>query len=176
MGIPENGCSLVAVHTHFAQRREGGEGSSAVISIPDAFAGERRDVVVEIRVPASTEEADSGTLVMRAHARYNTVCGRSVVQTPVANLEVQRSAEPECEPDAEVVAQRHRVEVTNALEQAIAQGEQGRFDEARGFLEEQASQLRCSKGRPEVTRALIEEVEDAQSRLTSASSWQMGGR
>merc|ERR1719181_769150 len=69
--IPDGGCTLAALHTHFENRREDGGNGAAVVSIPDAFAGERRDVVVELSVPASTEESSTGLApLLRTSAKY----------------------------------------------------------------------------------------------------------
>merc|ERR1712139_661326 len=87
----------------------------------------------------------------------------------------QRTMEPEGEPDAEVMAQRQRIEVTNVLESAIAQGEQGNFDQAQKVLKHHADNLRNARVKTHVADALLAEVEDAQHRLSSSAAWQMGG-
>jgi len=163
------------VHTHFPQRREAGAAGAAVVSVPDAFEGERRDFVVELRVPAAAGAADGQEPIFRASARYLAVRERAPAQTPVVCLEVARSAEPEGEPDVEVVAQRQRVEVTDALERAIAHGEAGRFDEARKELGQHEAALRGSRVQTEVTLALLAEVQDAQQRVSSEQAWRRGG-
>lgn len=171
---PGDGCALAALHTHFTSRRE--SDGAATVLIPDVFGGERRDVVVELHVAAGVGEAAEGPAhLLRASARYRAVREGATVQTPEVCLEVERSAEPEGEPDAEVTAQRQRVEVTNALERAIRQGQEGRFEEARGVLEEHAQRLRSSPVETAVAPALLAEVEDAQHRLSSREEWERGG-
>lgn len=171
--IPEGGCNLAAIHTHFTQRREDGDCGAVIVQIPDAFEGERRDVVVELRVPATS--VDGCMPLLRASARYLSVRDRATVQTPEVHLEAERTAEPEGEPDAEVVEQRQRIEVTDALERAIAHCEEGNFDQAQDGLSQHAERLRNTSVKTRVSVALLTELEDAQDRLRDNQSWQHGG-
>lgn len=172
---PDAGCTLASLHTHFTNRREG-ESGAAVVSIPDAFAGERRDVVVELYVPAASADSATGFApLLRTSARYRAVREQALVQMPEVCLHAERTEEPEGEPDEEVTTQRHRIEVTNALEQAIAQGEQGQFEEAQGMLDTTFEKVRSSPAQNEVSKALLSELSDARCRLSSAAEWGKGG-
>merc|ERR1719443_2602004 len=95
--VPENGCKLTAIHTPFTYTRQGGEESGALVTIPDAFEGERRDIVIELRVPAASVEG--AMALLNASARYLSVREQVTVQTPETYLHAQRTAEPEGEPD-----------------------------------------------------------------------------
>merc|ERR1719272_1798486 len=139
--VPEAGCTLTALHTPFTQTSQ--EDGSAVVHIPDAFEGERRDIVIELRVPAAS--VDGSVALLRASARYRAVVEQVTVQTPDSYLHAQITAEPEGEPDAQVVEQRQRVEVTGALKSAIAEGEEGHFDKAQEVLQKSADVLRKSR-------------------------------
>jgi len=66
--------------------------------------------------------------------------------------------------------------VTTALESAIAEGEQGRFDKAQEVLSKSADVLRKSRHHTEVSEALLAEVEDAQDRLRNEQTWRHGGQ
>lgn len=171
--VPESGCTLSSIHTPFTYTREGGEDSAAVVQIPDAFEGERRDIVIELRVPAGS--VDGSVALLRASTRYHAVRDKATVQTPDVHLHAERTAEPEGEPDAEVVEQRQRIEVTNTLESAIAQGEEGHFAKAQQVLSLRAEALRKSPAQTDVSRALLAEVEDAQDRLRDSQTWSHGG-
>lgn len=175
--VPAGACSISALHTHFTNRREDDSLGAAVVSIPDAFAGERRDVVVELRVPASSADSpDDSAPLLCASAQYRAVRERCLVQIPEVCLTAQRTAEPEGEPDVEVTTQRHRVEVTNALEQAISHGGQGRFVEAQNMLDQNIQKLRSSKAQTAVSQALLAELDDARCRMSSAAEWEKGGQ
>lgn len=170
---PIGGSEIVALHTHFAQQHR--EGGAITVSIPDAFEGERRDVVVELRVPAAN--AGISGAVLRSRASYRAVRDRGLlVTTPPVLLEVTRCEEPEQEPDEEVVAQKERVQVADALESAISRGEEGNFEDARSVLEAQVQKLQSKRAPTENSKALLSEVQDAQRRLSSASSWSRGGK
>merc|ERR1719329_1128385 len=117
---PLGGSEIVALHTHFSQQRI--DGGAITVSIPDIFEGERKDVVVELRVPAAAE----GGTVLRSRAFYQAIRERGMrVHTPPVLLEVTRSEEPEAEPNEEVVSQRERVQVAEVLETAIVHGWNG---------------------------------------------------
>lgn len=169
---PAGGCTVAAVHTSFSQRRPAGDRGSVIVTIPDAFAGERRDVVIELRVPAAQEP----TVLFEVSAQYLAGRGRVPVNIPAVLLEAPRSAEPEGEPDIEVFAQRQRVEVTSALEQAIAHGEAGHFEEAQALLSTNAARLRASPMKTPVTEALLGELDDAYHRASSSVAWESGGQ
>jgi len=176
--VPDGGCILASLHTHFTNRREDGDSGAVVVCIPDAFAGERRDVVVELSVPAAA--ADSVTLdglapLLHASAKYRAVRERVLVQMPQTCLYAERTEEPEGEPDEEVTTQRHRIEVTNALEQAISKGEQSQFEEAQSMLDRNIEKLQSSPAQNDVSKALLTELNDARCRLSSAAEWEKGG-
>merc|ERR1739848_497896 len=80
------------------------------------------------------------------------------------------------EPDVEVTTQRHRIEVTDALEKAIAKGEQGKFEEAQCMLDQNIQKLRESPVQNETSKALLAELYDAHGRMSSAADWERGGR
>jgi len=169
---PAGGCTLAAAHTSFSQRRPAGDRGPVIVTIPDAFAGERRDVVVELSVPAAQDPA----ILLEASARYFAGRGRISVNIPTVRLEAPRSAEPDGEPDIEVFAQRQRVEVTGALEEAIAHGEAGHFEEAQKLLSTNAARLRASPVKTPVTEALLGELDDAYQRASSPAAWESGGQ
>mmetsp|Transcript_72953 Transcript_72953/g.156226 ORF Transcript_72953/g.156226 Transcript_72953/m.156226 type:complete len:549 (-) Transcript_72953:130-1776(-) len=173
--------ALKTVHTAFAVRRV--SESSAVVSIPDIFAGERRDVVLELVVPAAEGTAEM-TELLEASARYaDLTLQRGVgvlVQSSSVLMTAERVAEPqpEAEPDEEVSAQRERVEVTQALQEAAAHSDAGRYEAAQQLLEA-ADQRLESAGRKEKTRvhnALAQELADARGRMKSRGAWEQGGR
>jgi uncharacterized protein YegL len=173
--VPDGGCTISALHTHFSHQREE-RGGAVVVSIPDAFAGERRDVVVELSVPAvATDALESLAPLLRASAKYSAIHEKSTVQTPEVLLHAERTAEPEGEPDEEVTTQRHRVEVANVLEQAIAKGEKGKFEEAQCMLDQNIQKLRSSRAQNATSKALLAELDDARGRMSSAAEWRKGG-
>lgn len=164
---------LKAVHTGFPVQRE--SDTAATVTIPDIFAGERRDVLVELAVPADGE-ADR-TLLFEAAARYVDLNRSGVLQTPQVATTAERCEEPqpEVEPDEEVSAHRERVEVTRALQEAAAHSDAGDFTAAReliGSTENKVKERKATKMSP----ALLLELEDACVRMASRAVWEQGGR
>lgn len=161
---------LKEINTPFEVRREGDQ--KAIVTIPDIFAEERRDLLVELEVSANAEE----TVLLEACARYLAVREQEVlVQTPVVTMTVQRVDEPqpEMEPDSEVYEQRQRWEVSQVMELASRSADQGQLEEARELLRSKRRTL--AGGRSTVlTEALTVELEDAESRMRNLGSWTLG--
>merc|ERR1712232_223690 len=170
---------LKAIHTGFSVQRSGD--AEATITIPDMFAGERRDVLVELAVPATA--AASQTAILEASLRYSDLANdNSLVQTPVTQMLADYADEPqpEQEPDEEVATQRERVEVSASLQQAMERCDAGRFEEAQQVLTSTTSRLASSKKKSAsavaMNSVLQQELADAQSSMVSRSLWESGGR
>jgi len=169
--------ALKKVHTHFDHSAEGGR---AVVQIPDMLAGERRDVLVELSIlEQGTVREEEETLLLKASAKYWNLAAGATVQTPAVEMRLRNLPEgepqPELEPDVEVAAQRHRVEVAQTLQTAAGHGDDGRFDEAQAVLAAHEQRLRSSSRMTPITENLVLELEDARNRMGSRSSWEQGG-
>jgi len=166
---------LKNVHTPFATQRD--SDTRATVTIPDIFAGERRDILVELSVPAGGD-AGGHTMLLETHVRYMDLRAGSLVQTLPVVMETLRVEEPqpEAEPDAEVSAQRDRVVVTRALQQAASESDQGKFDEAQRLLEVADQRVKAKRTKTALSEALCEEISDARSRMQSRSLWEGAGR
>lgn len=166
------GCvSLKAVHTAFPVSRV--SGTQVTVTFPDMFAGERRDILVELEVPAGGQ-----AVLLETDARYIDVGTGSLMQTATVSMETCRVEEPqpELEPDLEVSAQRERIEVTRALENASAQSDLGNFQEAQRVIDVAEGAMRSSKHKTKMSSALVQELADARERMQSRSEWEGGGR
>merc|ERR1711971_1429304 len=99
-------------------------------------------------------------------------------QTPAAVMEAQcvEEPQPEAEPDEEVSAQRERVEVTRALQDAAEASDRGQFDQALQVIDQCDSRMRGSKKKTPISEALEQELLDARNRMRSRSVWEHGGR
>merc|ERR1711904_548458 len=160
---------LTEVHTPFPGQRRPDGGFN--VTIPDMFAGERRDIVVEL---AASPEATS---LLTASARFFDLQQGVTSQTSPVQMAVDRcdQPQPEMEPDEEVSAHRDRVEVSRALKEAAAQSDLGDFDSAREKISAMDKKVRSRK-QTKMSPALILELQDAQERMASRSSWEQGGR
>lgn len=166
---------LKQLHTPFPVQRDA-DGQRATVRIPDIFAGETRDVLVELEVPAAGN-AGLDTL-FDSHLQYRDLHRGRVLQTPLVSMQATRVDEPqpEVEPDEEVSAQRERVEVMQALQAATAHGEGGDFQEAQSVLTAAEDRMSRKTKKTRMTDALGAELADAKSRMASRSAWESGGR
>eukprot|EP00434_Breviolum_minutum_P006473 symbB.v1.2.005716.t1/scaffold336.1/size226184/1 len=158
---------LKDVNTAFEVQRPNDK--TAVVVIPDIFAEERRDILVELEVPADDV---ANEVLLEVFAQYVAVRDTAEVrvQTPVVTMSVQRIEEPqpEQEPDEEVFQQRQRWEVSLIMEEASRRSDQGQFEEAREMLVDKRKTLSEAKATP-MTQALQVELEDAESRMRTPS-------
>jgi uncharacterized protein YegL len=166
---------LKAIHTPFPLQKTEHE---ATVTIPDMFALERRDILVELSVPANSAGASETTTLLEASARYVDLRGNRSVQTAPVVMEAHRVEEPqpEAEPDEEVSAQRERVEVTHALEIATQASDLGQFDEALRVIDACDERLKAAKKKSPMSVPLGQELEDARNRMRSSACWEQGGR
>eukprot|EP00929_Paragymnodinium_shiwhaense_P094582 TRINITY_DN5524_c0_g1_i1.p1 TRINITY_DN5524_c0_g1~~TRINITY_DN5524_c0_g1_i1.p1 ORF type:complete len:661 (-),score=185.34 TRINITY_DN5524_c0_g1_i1:417-2399(-) len=170
---------LKNIHTPFTVRRV--SDSLVEVSIPDLFAGERRDILVELSAPVCPDEngQQSSTTFLEASATYKDLSRNgATLQTPPAQMQAERVAEPqpEVEPDVEVQAQRERVEVAQALQSAAALSDAGNFQAAQSMLESKAVNLGSKSRKSRMTEALTSELNDASRCMRSRMDWEAGGR
>jgi len=169
---------LTAVHTPFEVQRC--SDTEVLVKIPDIFDGERRDVLIELCVAAEpiNDEGSQYTTLLEASVKYKEVRGGSMLQTPSIAMVVENCDElqPEAEPDEEVCAQRERFEVTQALKEAATQSDQGNYEAAQEVISKTEHSIRSKKKATAMSPALLLELQDASSRMTSRSSWEQGGR
>lgn len=165
--------SLKSVHTGFTVQRS--SDTSAVVTVPDLYAGERRDVLVELSVPA---DRVGTTKLLDAQARYTDLKSDSIVLTMPVEMQIScvEEPQPEAEPDQEVHAQRERVEITRTLQEASHQSDQGNFTEAQAMLESANVRMKSKTLKTRMNEALCQELEDASHRMRNSSMWEQGGR
>jgi len=166
---------LKTVHTPFPQQRV--SDTEVTVTIPDVFAGERRDILVELSVPAGGSGAEQKVL-LETFAQYMDLKKNALVRTVPVMMEAQivDEPQPELEPDEEVSAQRERVEVTRTLNDAAAASDRGQFDDAQRMLDSAEQRLGASKKKSPVTDAMSRELQDARNRMQNRSLWEGGGR
>merc|ERR1711964_293362 len=104
--------------------------------------------------------------------------GNRLVQTAPVLMEVRRVDEPqpEAEPDEEVSAQRERLEVTRALQDAADASDRGQFDQALQVIDECDNRMKSAKKKTPVSDTLGQELVDARNRMRGQDAWEFGGR
>jgi len=169
---------LTAVHTPFPVQRC--SDTKVLVKIPDIFNQEKKDILVELSVPAEPKDDEGAqhTTLLEASAKYEEVRGGSMLQTPRVAMVMQTCDElqPEAEPDEEVSAQRERVEVAQALKEASAHSDQGNYEAAQQVISNTQQSIRSKKTATQMTPTLLLELEDASSRMASQSTWELGGQ
>jgi len=163
------------LHTPFAVQRDA-DGQRASVRIPDIFAGETRDLLIELEVPAGGNSGPE--TLFEAHLRYTDLRRGCVTQTPVVTMQATRVDEPqpELEPDEEVSAHVERVEVMQALQAATSHGEGGDFEQAQSVLSAAEDRMSRKTKKTRMSDALGGELADAKTRMSNKASWESGGR
>jgi hypothetical protein len=164
---------LTTVHTSFTQTRE--SGTRCKVNIPDMFAGERRDVLVELAVP--TGNAANELVLLEASARYKDLHTQCISKAGPVTMVTScvDEVQPEMEPDDDVCVQRERVEVTKALQGASACSDKGQFEEAQKVLDAQVQKMKNAKKKTAFSASLEGELQDARNRMTNQDEWAHGG-
>lgn len=167
------GVRLKQLHTAFVTEQS--SDTEATTIIPDMFAGESRDILIELVVPAA--EGDGPVILLEAQARYTDLVQGCLAQTEPVSMQAERVEvpQPEAEPDEEVAAQRSRVEVTRVLQEAAKRSDEGQFEEACLLLEATEQQV-SSRKQTRLSPVLEQELQDARHRMKSRSDWELGGR
>jgi len=168
---------LKSLHTPFATTHV--SDTETTVAIPDVFAGERRDVLVELAVPTESMQLCSDTLVLlEAAAQYKDLRSGGTVQTPLAPMQVEsvQEPQPEQEPDEDVCVQRERVHVKQALRDAMEQGNSGNFTSAQEILTAAEQQLRPVGKRSAASAALVQQLQEAHSLMANRSQYEGQGR
>lgn len=160
---------IKAIHTPFQVKGN-------TVTIPDVFAGEQKDLLVELQVPGDRDASDA--VLLSASLKYLDMGLNVLVQTTPQNMSavVVDEPQPEMEPDEEVTAHRERVEVTHVLQQAAEKGEHGEFRGAQELLASTEQRLQAKSKKTKYSHALCQELADAKNRMQSRSSWEGGGR
>jgi len=168
---------LKALHTPFVTKHV--SDTETTVTILDVFAGERRDVLIELAVPIESMQQSSDTLVLlEAAAQYRDLRSGGMVQTPLVPMQIEavQEPQPEQEPDEDVCVQRERVQVRQALKEAMEQGNCGNFTSAQDILTEAEQHLRPVDKRSAASAALGQQLREAHSQMEDRSQYERRGR
>lgn len=160
---------LKALHSPFESLHSD---SQTTVTIPDFFAGERRDILVELAVPAQImQECSDHVTLLEASARYTDLKCGSTVQTPLVPMQAEavQEPQPEQEPDEDVCLQRERVEVKQALKEAMEYGNRGHFQLAQDALSKAKQNLRQG------STQLQQQLQEAQFQMQTPLQYSSGG-
>jgi len=164
---------------------------STRISFMNLFLGESREVMLRLKVPAVAwyKQRSKGLAyeLVRATATFRVQGETSAVPLREAQLPatcvVQRLSADRLNPaltrDMEVDVQLNRLQVTAAVDSALKDADAGRMDAARATLTSARIVLLASvshQAKHLTALSLLQEVDDALSRVQSRSEYDRGGR
>ena len=144
------------------------DGSRITVEIPDISAGERKDLVFEVKIP-NGEDLDYASPVLGVQLRYVDITrGTRVLQDPVPVVleKPMDSQEPEDEPDTTVSHHLNRIRVAEALESAARCCSGGRADDGQKRLSEVREQL--DNKRVKVSDTLLADLKNAEALIHDA--------
>lgn len=181
--VPEaSGNSVKKVHAGAYPVRTLVPGKSYEVSFSSLFAGEARDLLLEMSLPASSACTEYPLFESSASFEVNRADGstRDRVNVPGAANNVQRHGGlltlklENRNPEMDFKIQR--VEATNAMEEAVRLAEAGRNTDAKAALQSRLTACMASptKNSPKM-HALIEEVEKSMLNV-ERSNYLSGGR
>merc|ERR1712137_4327 len=147
----------------------------ATVTIPDIMAEERRDILVELSVPAE-ETGPLHLVLLEVVVGFLDLHQGVQLETPpvIMEMECVDEPQPEMEPDEEVSVQRERVEVTKALREAAKHSDEGQYESAQRVIESMQTSVRSKKTKNMEAMGL--ELQDASARMASRAAWERGGR
>jgi Mg-chelatase subunit ChlD len=177
-----SGNSIKKVHAGAYPVRTLVPGKSYEVSFSSLFAGEARDLLLEVSLPASSACTEYPLFESSASFEVNRADGstRDRVNVPGATNNVQRHGGlltlklENRNPEMDFKIQR--VEATNAMEEAVRLAEAGRNTDAKAALQSRLTACISSptKNSPKM-QSLIEEVEKSMHNV-ERSNYLSGGR
>jgi len=135
----ETDCELLGIRTGFEWRRNAENPCQYSVTIPDMFAEDRRDILVELRVPASAPSGKEGVLLLKTSM---TSMGHMLSEPMMVSA--RRSDQTPVE-TAEVRVQLERLDLSELLEKASKLADEKKFEEAKDLLSRARQEKRNPK-------------------------------
>lgn len=178
------GTCISAVHTSYPVALAANR-LSATVQLNDLMAGERRDLVLQLQVPALQAVPRGGrSLLLGAVVRYKDTTAEEASHERRGQLSLARPASPSAamlKPNDQVLLQWHRVTAAASIKDALATATtQGDLAGARKKLQATRATLEAARlqGSDQVAvrrRGLVAQLQQCESRLTSRESMHSGG-
>lgn len=151
--------------------------SAGTITLGDLFAEDEKDVLIELALPALSAPATQPKTILKASLRaFNIAIGApDVVEV---TLEIARPAATPANqrPNAEIDAQRNRLETASAMEQASALADRGDLAGGRALLRTQCAQvMESASAEQDLSSQLISEIKELEQNFRSAEQYRSVG-
>lgn len=176
---PESGAAITAVHTSF--KTDSAASGGHRITLGELCDGERRDIVLTLRLPALADPTADPTRYLRALVSFNFPHEPSVVNTRSCVVCVIRPRVDEMPPaaavrDVEVDVHRNRLTAVDAMSRAVSAASAGRYSEVTAVLQAASEVILASPSAGmDVCAALVEDLSACKTRLGSAAAARDGG-
>ena len=153
---PLNSAALKCVHTGFGKRQDGAD---TVVTMPDLFAEESKDVVLDLSLPRAADiELDADIDVAEVSMRFLDVL-RGCLATKSVTITLHRAlAPPAAAPDRAIAVHRARLATAARMREAIALADAGNHGAATASLMQQVATI---------DELLVREGSDASEELAS---------
>jgi len=174
------GCKINKLSTRFKFQIENG-GHRAKIDIPDLFAEEKRDLLIEFEVEPTSSNGENPIPI--ASALFSFVRTNSLERDhsergdPVDFLLKRMDDENASKtPNHLVDIHRNRMITVEAMERAVALGEDGDLKEARNILEHAMDTVKNSVSKDDaLCKVLLDNLSTCILRFSDGGSFRQGG-
>ena len=133
-----DGAAITKVHTGLQQRTDG---SDQIVSMPDLFAEEGKDLIIDFAVPVATgDNVESNTTLAEVEVRYiDATRGTRKMQTLPITLRRMAELPAAMQPHADIAVHRARIDAAERMREAVRLADQGNTDSARAVLRAHAN-------------------------------------
>lgn len=154
---------------------------SVTVSFVNLFPGEKRDVLLELFVPATSKPCEyplitsSATFFLEGNESEVTSSEDTCVITRVNDKEVDTTVARNIEIDTQIV----RNNATTSLQQALGAADSGDFEGAKARLTAAIAELSTSascRAQVPLSINLLQDLEEGLSNVSSRSAYHGGGR
>jgi len=176
--IEGEGNKFKKLHTKFANEI-GTDQKSCKITIPDMYAGETRDILIELDVMALKQPGKEQKL-LTASGIYSDVAKElaGVILPPVEfKFNRPKEVDPNQVPDDIIDQQRNRIISARVLEESAKFSEQQDFVKSGEVLQAAIKQIQDSlSANTNYSRALIQDLQTTMNHNSSSTSYNSTGR
>ena len=151
------------------------------IELGDLYAEETRDVLIEVSMPALSEE-NREFVALEAKLNYANVLDSSLDEVEACGMVQRLKMVPTDQtPKSHITQQRNRIITAEALEAANAKAEKGHLDEGKMVLQAAIDNLigsikLLSTEEKDFSTELVEDLKECQESLNSRSMYHQRGK
>ncbi|GAB4840788.1 hypothetical protein Ancab_021550 [Ancistrocladus abbreviatus] len=180
-----HGVHIKAIPSGRYRSRLNDEGKNGTIDVGDLYAGEEKEFLVYLRVPAlviNLEEKEEKMSLLDVMCTYKDPMSKEVVNVENIRVEISRPevvSSAENEVSLEVDRQRNRVSVAEGIGQAQAMAERGNLAGAQALLAERRSTLLSSasaQAGDSLCSCLEAELTEIRERMANMELYEQTGR